>query len=183
MVDGFLFCTIMRLEQYCQQLHKWDKIHYGKAFMSLHSKVSPETEVCLLVQRWEGALEPLPDNKTREEKENEEISLINALNPRDTMFVAGGPPQSPSPLQATPEIGPREPMAPLLYDKGRISPQRPIRAPIWPGNLPIWSKAISFEAIPYRRNNPGRPAHWQLLSPYSISHSRITSLEEFQALI
>lgn len=93
-MDGSLdYCTTMWLEWYCQQLHKWDKIHYGKAFISLHSRVSPETEVCLLVQRREGTLEPLPNSQTREEK-NEEINLINALNPRDTMFIAGGPPPS-----------------------------------------------------------------------------------------
>ena len=49
MGDSLDHHTIMQLEQYCQQLHKWDEIHYFKAFMSLHNRVSPETEVHLMV--------------------------------------------------------------------------------------------------------------------------------------
>ena len=43
----------------------------------------------MMVQRSKVASKPLPDNKTQEEKANEEINLINALNPRDTGLVAG----------------------------------------------------------------------------------------------
>ena len=182
-MDGSLdYCTTMWLEHDCQQLHKWDKIHYGKAFMSLHSKVSPETEVCLLVQRWEGALEPLPDNKKREEKENEEISLINALNPRDTMFVAGGPPQSPSPLQATPEIGPREPMAPPLYEKGQVSPTKTCQD----AHFDTEASLSEGRQFPLRQYLTGRVTQGAQPTGYdwaSTSFSTITELEEFQPFI
>ena len=71
-MDGSLdYCTIMQLEQYCQRLQKRYEIHYGKAVMSLHNRISAETEVCLMVQRREGALKPLPDSKTQEGKEKE----------------------------------------------------------------------------------------------------------------
>ena len=58
--------------------------------MLFHNRVSLETEVHLMVQRRQGALKPLPDS-TLEEKENEEMGLINVLNSRDTWFTAGGP--------------------------------------------------------------------------------------------
>ena len=60
------YCTFMYLEQYCQQSHKLDEIHYVKVFISLHNNISPETEVHLIVQRREGSLKPLPDSKTKE---------------------------------------------------------------------------------------------------------------------
>ena len=84
MGDSLDHHTIMQLEQYCQQLHKWDEIHYFKAFMSLHNRVSPETEVHLKVQRREGALKLPPHSKAREEKESKEKNFINALNPGDS---------------------------------------------------------------------------------------------------
>ena len=74
----------MQLEQHCQWLDKWDEIHYVNAFMLLHNKVLPWTENCLMVQRRELASKPLPDSKIQEEKHNEELSLVNALNPEDT---------------------------------------------------------------------------------------------------
>ena len=86
--------------------------------MSLHNRVSPQTEVHLMVQRREGALKPLPDGKTWEEMENEEINFINVLDPRDPELMSGGASLLPSPLQAVPEVETREPMAPPLYDKG-----------------------------------------------------------------
>ena len=42
--------------------------------MMLHNRISPKTEVHLIVQGREGMLKPLFDSKTQEEKENEEIS-------------------------------------------------------------------------------------------------------------
>ena len=84
-MDGSLdYWTTMQLEQHCQQLHKWDEICYVKAFMSLHNRVSPETEVHLKVQRREGALKLPPHSKAREEKESKEKNFINALNPGDS---------------------------------------------------------------------------------------------------
>ena len=65
-----------------------------------------------------------PDSRMQEEMENEEISLINALNPGDAGLVAGRPPLSPLPLLHTPEIRSTEPMAPPLCDEGRISPSK-----------------------------------------------------------
>ena len=52
--------------------------------MSLHNRVSPETEVHLKVQRREGALKLPPHSKAREEKESKEKNFINALNPGDS---------------------------------------------------------------------------------------------------
>ena len=64
-LNSFLsYCTIIQLEQYCQQLAKWDKINYVNAFMSLCNRISPETENCLMVQRREEASKPLPDGRT-----------------------------------------------------------------------------------------------------------------------
>lgn len=63
--------------------------------MSLQNRVLPGTEGPLdgpgePIPR-EMASKPLPDSKTQEDKENEKISLINALNPGDTVLVAGRP--------------------------------------------------------------------------------------------
>lgn len=90
--------------------------------MSLHSRFSPGTENHFMVQRKEVASKPLPDSRTQEEKENEEISLINTLNPGDARLVAERHSPSLPLLLAIPEIGSIEPMALPLYDKGRISP-------------------------------------------------------------
>lgn len=84
--------------------------------MSLHNRISLETKIQVMVQRREGVLKPLPDS-IHEEKKNEEISFINALNSRDTRFIAGETPPLSSPLQAAPEIEPKEAMAPPLYDE------------------------------------------------------------------
>ncbi|KAF6130994.1 hypothetical protein HJG60_007915 [Phyllostomus discolor] len=97
MDDSLDYCTIMQLEQYCQQFHKWDEIYNVNAFLLLHNRISPEVEVHLMVQRREGTLKPLPDS-TQEEKENEKIGLTHALNSRNTRFIAEGPPPLPFPL-------------------------------------------------------------------------------------
>ena len=68
----------------------------------------------MIVQRKQGTSNPLPNSKAQEEKENEEICFMNALNPGDTGLVEGGPPLSKSPQLATPGIEPRESTAPLL---------------------------------------------------------------------
>ena len=112
----------MQLELYCQWFGKWDEIHYVKAFILLPNRVSPGTKNRLMVQRKEVASKPLPASRTQEEKENEEISLVNALNPGHTGLVAGRPPQSLPPLLDTPETGTREPIALPLYDEGGVSP-------------------------------------------------------------
>ena len=44
----------------------------------------------LIVQRREVASKPLPYGKTQEERENEEINLINILNPGERRLVVGG---------------------------------------------------------------------------------------------
>ena len=151
--------------------------------MSLHNRISRETQVQLMLQRREGALKPLPDS-TQEEREKEKTDLINAVNSRDTMFVAGGPFLSSFPPQVTPEIEPKEVMVPLPIGKNMgLLLEDPPGHPIWPQSLPIQSKAVSFEAISYRRIKSGRPASWLLLGPYSIVHFRVTELEEFQLLI
>ena len=64
------------------------EICYVKAFMSLHNRISPGTEVHLMLQRRQGALKPLPDS-TQEAKKNKEMGLINVLNSRDTRLIAG----------------------------------------------------------------------------------------------
>lgn len=54
------------------------------------------------------------------------------------------------------------------------------KSPVEPGGLPIQSKPIPSEAIPYRWSNPGRPARWLLSGPYSaLLHFRRTELAEF----
>lgn len=89
-LDGSLnYYTTMQLEQYCQWLDKWDKIHYVKAFVSLHNRVSPGTKSFLMAQRREVASKPFPDSKTQKKEKNEEISLDNALNPVDRGLAAG----------------------------------------------------------------------------------------------
>ena len=65
---------------------------------------------------------PLPDSKTQEEKENEKMSLFNALNPGDRGLAAERFLPPPPLLLDTPEIGPRGVTAPPLYDKGMVSP-------------------------------------------------------------
>ena len=90
-MDGSLsYCTIMQLEQYCQHLDKGNEICYVKAFVSLYSRILSEKENCLMGQKREVASKPLPDGKTQEEGENEDINLINILNPGDQVLVAGG---------------------------------------------------------------------------------------------
>ena len=64
------YCTIMHLKQYCQQLDRWYEIHYINAFMSLHNRVSPGTENCLMAERREEASKPLSNRRTQEEREN-----------------------------------------------------------------------------------------------------------------
>ena len=170
----------MQLDLYCQQ---WD--NGTKSAMSRHIyhylTGFYQGQKTLMVQRSKVASKPLPDNKTQEEKANEEINLINALNPRDTGLVAGWPPQSPNPLLDTPEIGSREPTAPPLYDEGRVSPSKTHQGT--QVNIPIQSKTLPFQAISYKRSKSGRPAHWPLLGPYSVFHFRLTELEKFQLLI
>ena len=52
--------------------------------------------------------------------ENEEINLINALNPGHSSLVAEEPPPSPLLPLAPSGIGPTEPMAPPLYYKRQV---------------------------------------------------------------
>ena len=114
------YCTITQLEQCCQQLDRWDEIHYVNVFV-LYNRVLPGTENCLMVQRREEASKPFLDSKTQEERENKEINLINILNPGDPGLVAGGAFSPPSPSQAAPEVGIKEPMAPPQCDEGWVS--------------------------------------------------------------
>ncbi|KAK1337029.1 hypothetical protein QTO34_003074 [Cnephaeus nilssonii] len=65
------------------------KIHYVKAFMSLHNKDSAKKGNNLMMQRRELASKPLLIVKTQEEKENEDMSLFNALNPGEPELAAG----------------------------------------------------------------------------------------------
>ena len=82
-----------------------------------------------MVQRREVASKPLPDGKTLEGREKEEINLINVLNPRDRGLVAWGASLPSPPSQAVPEVETTEPMAPPLYIGGEVPHQRPVRAP------------------------------------------------------
>ena len=52
--------------------------------MSLDNKDSARKGNHLMIQRRGVSSKFLPDSKTKEEKENEEMSLFNALNPEDT---------------------------------------------------------------------------------------------------
>ena len=92
--------------------------------MSLHGRGSSGTENHVMVQRREGTSKPPHDSKTQEEEENEELSLVNALNPGEARLAAGRPALTPPPLLAIPELGPREPTGPPLYDKEQVSPSK-----------------------------------------------------------
>ena len=52
------------------------------------------------------------------------MGLINALNSKHTSFMAGSLPLLSSPLQATHEVGPEEPITTPLYDEGWVSPSK-----------------------------------------------------------
>lgn len=64
------------------------KIHYIQAFISLHNKNSAKKENKPIAEKGIG-FKTSPDGKTQEEKENEEMSLFNAPNPREPELVAG----------------------------------------------------------------------------------------------
>ena len=135
-----------------------------------------------MAQRREMASKHIPKSKTQEEKENEEISLVNVLNQGAIGLVAGRPPQSsPSPL-ATPGVGPTESMAlPLALWQGTgLHLKNPSGYPIWPRTLLIWSKTLPFEAIFYKWSKSERPPHWLLWGLYSVFHFILTELEEIQ---
>ena len=64
---------------------------------------------------------PLPDSKTQEEKENQDMNLFNALNPGDPGLAAGGFPLPLSPLLDTPEMESKGERAPPMYEEGMVS--------------------------------------------------------------
>ena len=161
----------MQLDLYCQQ---WD--NGTKSAMSRHIyhylTGFYQGQKTLMVQRSKVASKPLPDNKTQEEKANEEINLINALNPRDTGLVAGWPPQSPNPLLDTPEIGSREPTAPPLYDEGRVSPSKTHQGT----QFGKWTSLFRARHFPFRQypisgvNQVGQPTgHYWAHTLFSTS--------------
>ena len=113
-VNGSLsYCIIMRLKQYCRRWELSEELHYLNAFIILHNSLMPETEKRVMVQKEKVVSKPLPDSRTQEEKDNEEINLINALNPGNEPSPGGGtsvvslpspgvgPAAAPSPLQVT----------------------------------------------------------------------------------
>ena len=82
-VNGSLsYCIIMRLKQYCRRRELSEELHYLNAFIILHNSLMPETEKRVMVQKEKVVSKPLPDSRTQEEKDNEEINLINA-QPRE----------------------------------------------------------------------------------------------------
>ena len=122
-------------------------------------------------------------SKIQEEKKNEEISLIKALNPRNTRFVAVGPPPSPPPRLATREVSPTEPKAPPCVTRDVSLPQRLVRAPNLARKHPYPEQGSSFEAISQKQSKPRGPARELLLGSYSIFHFRLTELEEVHPLV
>lgn len=107
------------------------------------------------------------------------MSLFNALNWGNPGLAAGRFPPSPllHPLLNIPEIGPEwgQPH-PIWWRNGFPLPD-PAEHSIWSGSIPIWSRTIPFEAIPYRQNKLGRPAHWLLLGLCSIFHLRFIKFQ------
>lgn len=109
-------------------------------------------------------------SKTQEEMEEEEINLINALNPGDSGLATKGPAPSPPIPPATPGIDPRD--ATACLPSNRPPPWKktcPVHT-LWPGSLPTPSKAAPPEAVPVGRAKSGRPARQLLLGPDSILH-------------
>ena len=106
--------------------------------MSLYNKDLEHKGNKLMVHRRELASKPLPDSKTPEAKENEEMSLFHALNLGIPRLAAGRfPPPAPL-LLDTPEIGPTEATATSLCDVGMLFPTKdPREHPVWPGSSPI----------------------------------------------
>lgn len=96
-----------------------------------------------MVQRRELPSKPLPDSKTQELKENEEMNLFNALNRGIPGLAAESfPPPTPL-LLDTPETGPTEATAILLCDEGMLFPAKDPRGyPVWPGSISIQSGMI-----------------------------------------
>ena len=126
--------------------------------MSLRNGISPETKIHIMVQRRKRDFKPLPDS-TQEEKENEETGLNNALNSRDTRFIAGRALPSSSPLQTTPEIEPKEAIAPPLYDERWCPPLKTYQG----------TQFSQRTSLAHRQSKSGRPAHWILWDSYLFS--------------
>ena len=125
--------------------------------MSLNNRVLPES--LLMVQRRKMASKHIPDSKSQEEKENEEISLVNVLNPGDTGLVVGRPPLSPPSPLITPRVELTESTNLLLCDKGQVSPPKTLLGTQFGQGAPLsGSKAVPFEAISHWCSNSGNPA-------------------------
>ena len=56
-------------------------------FISLYNKDLARKGNHLMIQRTEVASKSFPEGKTQEQKENEEMSLFNALNPGDAVLA------------------------------------------------------------------------------------------------
>ena len=135
-----------------------------------------------MTQRRELTSKPLPDNKTQEDKINEEDHLFNEVNQGDVRLGAGRflPPKSHCQI---PPKWPRGATVPTLYEKNHVPLEDPEGHPIQPGKILTQSRTILYKAIPSMWNKLRRPVCWILLSLYSIFYFRFTKLEEFQPFI
>ena len=121
-VNGSLsYCIIMRLKQYCRRWELSEELHYLNAFIILHNSLMPETEKRVMVQKEKVVSKPLPDSRTQEEKDNEEINLINALNPGNEPSPGGG---TSVVLLPSPGVGPAS--APSLLQVTEVSSTGPV---------------------------------------------------------
>lgn len=84
--------------------------------------------------------------RTQEVKENK-VSFVNALNLGKTRLAAGIPPLSPPPPLFTPELGPREPTGPPLYDKGQVFPSKIRQKGHWKGSTQNSKKIKRMKTI------------------------------------
>ena len=106
--------------------------------MSLHNRDLAKKRNNLMIQRRELASKPLPNSKTQEEKENEEVGLFNGLNPGNPGLAAGRFFPVTTMLLGTPIIGPRGVTVQSLCNEGMVSPMIDLSGhPICPGTLPI----------------------------------------------
>ena len=124
-VNGSLsYCIIMRLKQYCRRWELSEELHYLNAFIILHNSLMPETEKRVMVQKEKVVSKPLPDSRTQEEKDNEEINLINALNPGNEPSPGGG---TSVVLLPSPGVGPAAAPSPLQVTEVSSTGPRPLR--------------------------------------------------------
>ena len=161
-VNGSLsYCIIMRLKQYCRRRELSEELHYLNAFIILHNSLMPETEKRVMVQKEKVVSKPLPDSRTQEEKDNEEINLINALNPGNEPSPGGG---TSVVLLPSPGVGPAAAPSPLQVTEVSSTGPRPLRVAGASTELPFSQVGEAGEApFPLPAGGAGAASRWTSL--------------------